>query len=210
MKFEENNFYHVFNQGNNRRQVFYSEADYEHFLYKLKSYITPFADIIAYCLMPNHFHILLYVKKAAIERVEYVNEVEMIQNEYIKKLKIKPRARALRVNKRNPSKMSLEQAIGIIQRSYTRYKNVKKAWSGSMFRNNFKIKDDWKHHFITVNNDRFTNDLLYVGRCIFYIHQNPVVGNLCSHPLGWKYSSAREYEGYEGYGICQLEVLNSI
>jgi REP element-mobilizing transposase RayT len=32
------------------------------FIEKGKQYLLPFADIVAYCLMPNHFHLLLLIK----------------------------------------------------------------------------------------------------------------------------------------------------
>lgn len=52
--------YHVINRGNMRMQVFDDEEDYAYFLALLKTAKKKFGiDIHAYCLMPNHFHLLL-------------------------------------------------------------------------------------------------------------------------------------------------------
>ncbi len=55
-------FYHLFNRGNNRQPIFFQKRNYIFFLRKIKTHLAPCADILAYCLMPNHFHILLYTK----------------------------------------------------------------------------------------------------------------------------------------------------
>lgn len=59
MKFIPGEFYHVYNQGNNRQQLFFSDDDYKRFMYGIHSHLLPSAQIFAYCLMPNHFHFLL-------------------------------------------------------------------------------------------------------------------------------------------------------
>ena len=55
MKFEPHTIYHIFNQGNNRQPIFFQERNYYFFLEKMKTHLLPYGDIIAYCLMPNHF-----------------------------------------------------------------------------------------------------------------------------------------------------------
>lgn len=79
--FAENCFYHVFNRGVEKRTIFLDEQDYRIFLYYLSIYSLPLdkvvlkypnlplrlqsknlhdeINIISYCLMPNHFHLLL-------------------------------------------------------------------------------------------------------------------------------------------------------
>jgi REP element-mobilizing transposase RayT len=75
--------YHIFNRGNGKMDIFLSDDDYSFFLFRLKEYLFPgrrrcpsaetaigaeerytreaFPEdsfsLIAYCLMPNHFHL---------------------------------------------------------------------------------------------------------------------------------------------------------
>ena len=55
-------FYHIFNRGNNREDLFREERNYLYFLKLYKKYITPIADTFAYCLLKNHFHLLIRIK----------------------------------------------------------------------------------------------------------------------------------------------------
>ncbi|MBL8121587.1 transposase [Candidatus Saccharibacteria bacterium] len=75
-EFAENEYYHVYNRGVEKRIIFVDEQDYTVFLGLLKKYLlgkqTSKTDrhrinridnevqLLAYCLMPNHFHLLLH------------------------------------------------------------------------------------------------------------------------------------------------------
>jgi len=54
--------YHIYNRGNNRENLFRSDKNYRHFLRLYAKYIMPIADTFAYCLLPNHFHLLIRTK----------------------------------------------------------------------------------------------------------------------------------------------------
>lgn len=58
--FENEIYYHVYNRGNRKQQIFLQNRDYERFLEKVIDYKKKFPiKIVAFCLMPNHFHFLL-------------------------------------------------------------------------------------------------------------------------------------------------------
>ena len=59
MQFVEGSFYHIYNRGNDQQLIFFQERNYEFFLNKVKQYVVPHANLLAWCLMPNHFHFLM-------------------------------------------------------------------------------------------------------------------------------------------------------
>ncbi|MBI3633027.1 MAG: transposase [Candidatus Vogelbacteria bacterium] len=84
-KFNEDEFYHIYNRGTDKRSIFLDHDDYRYFqkllymcnsakriilrdlprgidVYSVKRENTV-VDIGAYCLMPNHFHLLLFERK---------------------------------------------------------------------------------------------------------------------------------------------------
>lgn len=109
-----NNIYHIFNRGVNKGDIFFSGKDYKHFLSAAKHYLTknskysyekssinlnepgssalpalqvnkPKIEILAYCLMPNHFHFL--VKQAADEGIS--SYMQRFINSYVHYVNIK-------------------------------------------------------------------------------------------------------------------------
>lgn len=61
MQFFPDNFYHIYNRGNDKQMIFMQERNYDYFLNKIEVEIQPLCSIIAYCLMPNHYHLLVYI-----------------------------------------------------------------------------------------------------------------------------------------------------
>lgn len=55
-------YYHIYNRGINRENIFFDERNYWHFLDLYEKYIHPIADTFAYCLLKNHFHLLVRIK----------------------------------------------------------------------------------------------------------------------------------------------------
>ena len=60
--FEHGVVYHVFNRGNNAESVFKEQKNYVLFLDLIKKHLLKTADIYAYCLLNNHFHLLVKIK----------------------------------------------------------------------------------------------------------------------------------------------------
>jgi len=55
-------FYHIFNRGTNRENVFIEQRNYAYFMQLYAKYIEPVADTYAYCLLKNHFHLLVRMR----------------------------------------------------------------------------------------------------------------------------------------------------
>lgn len=60
--YAKGHYYHVYNRGVNRQPIFFADRNWGFFIQRLRDYfVASAADIIAYCLMPNHYHLLVYV-----------------------------------------------------------------------------------------------------------------------------------------------------
>ncbi|MDZ7808424.1 MAG: transposase [Gracilimonas sp.] len=114
MQFLPAHTYHIYNQGNNRDQVFYDRSDYLLFLNKTRKAFLWHCNVLAWCLMPNHFHFLVQIKQ------DY--EFEYSENDHTKKL--------------NP----LNRNIGSLLSSYTQILNTRKGRTGSLLRKRTKSK----------------------------------------------------------------------
>jgi REP element-mobilizing transposase RayT len=92
MKIYEPGLYHIYNRGNNRQPLFYKEYDYLQFTDLCRKYIVPKSQILAWCLMPNHFHFLLDINAKSMERVTWggnemtsiTNGFQLLQSSYAK------------------------------------------------------------------------------------------------------------------------------
>lgn len=68
--FAKDGYYHLYNRGNNFGRVFFERENYLFFLKRLREYLVPdVVDMIAYCLMPNHYHLLIQVKQENLSAV---------------------------------------------------------------------------------------------------------------------------------------------
>ncbi len=55
-------YYHIYNRGNGGEDIFREPRNYGYFLTRYAEYIEPIADTFAYCLLRNHFHLLVRIK----------------------------------------------------------------------------------------------------------------------------------------------------
>lgn len=72
-QFGEGVYYHIYNRGNGKENIFLDDDDFRFFMLRLrqnlfpdeksKERLSPLPDnsfsLVSYCLMPNHFHLLL-------------------------------------------------------------------------------------------------------------------------------------------------------
>jgi putative transposase len=112
MHFTPNVLYHVYNRGNNRQQIFFSKENYLYFKDKIVAELNPYCDLIAYCLIPNHFHLIIHANEKTVE-----------------------------VPERNKiSKSAFSDGVRILLSSYTRAINRQEKRFGSLFTQNTQSK----------------------------------------------------------------------
>ena len=192
MQFEKGYIYHIYNQGNNRRQIFFNRENYLFFLRKVHTYILPYADILAWCLMPNHFHFMVLV-----------NELEVpISNESI----------GVVLNNADAKTRTFNQSIGIMLRSYSQAVNKQQNFSGKLIREKTKAecvtcpKLDLAPSFITRNGVTEIPLHEYPEICFRYIHQNPIKARLVEIPEDWEFSSAPDYANLRNGTLINKQV----
>jgi REP element-mobilizing transposase RayT len=55
-------YYHIYNREINGQAVFFEEENYKYFLQLYEKYLSTLVETYAYCLLQNHFHILIRVR----------------------------------------------------------------------------------------------------------------------------------------------------
>ncbi|MEX0813728.1 MAG: hypothetical protein WD048_16030 [Chitinophagales bacterium] len=131
MRFTDNEIYHIYNRGNNKQTVFFKRENYLYFLRKVRKHLMPHCGLLAYCLMPNHFHFLVYTSK----NIDGVSKNRPINKE--------------------KSQHPISMAIAVILRSYTRAIQKQQNVTGSVFQQKTKAKalnsSDENYPFICFN-----------------------------------------------------------
>lgn len=106
MVFSEGGLYHISNRGNNKQKIFFKPDNYIYFLKKVRKFIIPHCHILAYCLMPTHFHFLVYADERTVRRLKIGTQERNVLSEGIRNL-LQTYSKA--INKQNNSTGSLFQ-----------------------------------------------------------------------------------------------------
>jgi putative transposase len=81
VRFLPQQYYHLYNRGNNRLPIFLEEENYRFFLRRLHQHFDQErVEIVAYCLMPNHYHVLGYLEN----EVDFSNVLRGFTTSYVR------------------------------------------------------------------------------------------------------------------------------
>ncbi|MGD9930951.1 MAG: transposase [Mangrovibacterium sp.] len=206
MQFEPTHVYNVYNRGNNSQQIFFSRENYLYFLNKIRTYVVPFADILAWCLMPNHFHLMLHVNRLEIPSdapaasSQRISDYKPLIHQVTSSHQVNPE----KVNHPMVKTRNLNQSIAIVLRSYTRALQIQQKFTGSLFQHRTKsiclteingLTPAWFHSAFGAIINVPDSEKEYSQVCFNYIHHNPVSANLVKYPADWEFSSYPDYAG---------------
>jgi len=179
------NYYHIYNRGINSCNLFYTSANYAHFLCLYEKYISPVADTFAWVLMPNHFHFLVKIKSDIVYR--YSKTDESIDEAWFEDHKWETTdlsACEAPDSVKIPGSIKISDSIKIpkphlhfshLFNSFGKYINDHYDRHGSLFERPFKRK--------LIDNET------YLKNIVLYIHHNPVHHGFCEHPVEYPWSS---------------------
>ena len=174
MKLYPSHFYHIYNHANGSENLFYETANYKRFLEGLQVYIMPYAEIHAYCLMPNHFHLLIRVHNPSelnLALIEKQSVMDLIGMEFPKKDRLKTFIL-------NPEQIVSKQFSDFFN-AYSQYLNRRQERKGNLFRRGFKSK--------------VVDDSNYLKHLLRYIHKNPVNHKYTTSLVDWPWTSYFSY-----------------
>lgn len=217
MQFEKGYLYYIYNQGNNRRDIFFNTENHLFFIKKIKKFILPYADIIAWCLMPNHFHLMVLVREEKIPIIESntvtrSNSNTVTQSHGVTKSENDTKTPSHGVTKNNSIKTrTFNDSIGIMLRSYTRAINKQENFSGKLFREKTKAEcincpEGATPSFIKSKINIQNPEEQYPQVCFDYIHQNPVNAKLVVKETDWEFSSTKDYANIRNGKLVNKEV----
>ena len=163
---EPRNYYHLYNKAVSGREMFVVDSDCVRFLEKFNSYFEPYLNLVAYCLIPNHFHFLVQVK-----------ELSDLTTESLKKEKTKTSIKFL--SGEGSYHDFLVDQFRRYMSSHSLYINKKHKLQGPLFLKKMKK--------VKVKSENKLFDLL----C--YIHHNPIHHGIVYEYDKWIYSSYNDY-----------------
>lgn len=165
-----NTYYHIFNRGNNRENLFYKPANASFFLEKYAGYLSALLDTYAYCLLPNHFHLLIRVKMPE-EIVAGRADIQGLQDleNFVQRADPDPAAADTLVGE------WISRQFRLFFMSYAKAVNKQEGRTGSLFQKNFKR--------LQVASDE------HLLQLVLYIHANPQLHGLHGDFRDWNDSS---------------------
>ena len=165
-KLQEDHFYHIYNRTNGDDYLFIEPENYRFFLEKWKLYLIDYVDTYAYCLMSNHFHFIIWVKKVNEDfRNKVAQEGTVAAQKFL--------SNTVDING------FLEDQFKRFFNSYAAALNKQQNRHGSLFQKRFK-----RVHI---------GSLQVLLDKICYVHHNPIHHNAGISYDCWQYSSYGVY-----------------
>lgn len=178
------NTYHLFNHANGKENLFAESRNYDFFLAKLSHYVLPVAHIYAYCLMPNHFHLLVKIRSED-KLIDFFTKKDKLE---FREIEADSEIVGTTTGNQDFLIKKISKSFSNLFNSYTQAFNKMYDRMGSLFMQNIKREE--------INNDGS------FCKVVHYIHANPVHHQFVKSIDQWAYSS---YKTFLSTGTTKLE-----
>ncbi|WP_146199051.1 hypothetical protein [Arcicella aurantiaca] len=165
-QFESERFYHIYNRTIDKGKLFTNEGNYAFFLKKYDEYLSGFLDTYAYCLLGNHFHLLVKVLPESTVR-ENLQKFESFNSAKILAQKT--------ISKEKTIHDIISHQLKKFFQSYSMAYNKQQDRIGTLFQKPFKRA--------LVDNEKYFTNMVY------YIHANPQKHGIVSDFREYQWSS---------------------
>ena len=183
--FQPNTFFHVYNHAIGHENLFRTSENYDYFLKKYAEYLQPVCRTFAYCLMPNHFHLLIKIRSADELLIFYKEDQ-------------KRKSKVVSQKELDANTFDFHQIIMLqfkhFLNGYSQAINKRFERKGGLFLNHLKRKE--------VATDEYFTSLIH------YIHRNPVHHGFCKDIDDWYYSSYHAFASDKTTRLEKQEVLD--
>ncbi len=175
--------FHIYNHAVGKDCFFREERNYYFFMEKFIKWILPVINVLAYCLVPNHFHFCLRIRSRQ-ELLDYFGD----------KLRHRGGKDISRIKENEILEKLVNEQFSHCFNSFAQAYNHKYSRMGSLFKESFQRKQ--------VTSDDYLRTL------ICYINNNPVHHRMVEHPAHWKHSSYNELFSDQPTIIERKEVID--
>jgi len=186
-------YYHIYNRGNNRENIFVQERNYAHFLNLYIKYIGLVADTFAYCLLRNHSHVL----------VRIMAEDKILENEKTLKVSTVKQRHGGQDNFATKNIGRASKPLGSLYVS-KKFSDFFNAYAKAINNAYGRTGSLFQHPFGRV---KITSDI-QLFRVIAYIHQNPQKHGFVDDFRNWKYTSYDAFLSEKPTHLQRATVLN--
>jgi putative transposase len=196
---QHGNYYHIYNRGNNREDLFRESDNYLHFLRLYEKYICPIAHTYAWVLMKNHFHLLVQIKEVE-EMVGYklsnadrsVDPVGFKSEKWETVPNLSASAGPDRLNHLS-KKPDPTRHFAHLFNAYAKYINKRYSRTGSLFETPFRRKQVWS--------------VEYFRQLVIYIHRNPEHHGFSADFKDYPWSSYGSILSVKPTHLCRQRVI---
>ena len=181
-KLQPNCSYHIFNHANGFENIFTVDDNYRFYLDKYQQYILPIAETYAYCLLPNHFHLVVRIRRREVLEEVFRNFKSTNFSKFPNFGKVENSGKVEITD--NIIEQFISKQFANLFSCYTQSFNKVNKRRGSLFLKNFRREP--------------IENKAYFLNAVIYTHRNPVHHAFCDRYTDWSYTS-----------FCEIKERNS-